>query len=114
MLAGLQGLDGHPAVVGDGRVDVDEVDVFVRQDLLVLGVALGDAELVADGVEFLLVATADRLDAAEGMALVDGDEFGAKAQAHHRHPEFLCHDRPLLRNRTGKNHRRRTQPNFLS
>jgi hypothetical protein len=29
VLAGLQGLDAHPAVVGDGRIDVDGVDVRV-------------------------------------------------------------------------------------
>ncbi len=32
-------------MIGDRRIDVHEIDVGVRQDVIVLGIALGDAEL---------------------------------------------------------------------
>jgi len=67
-------------VVRNGRVDVDGVNVRIGEDVGVVGVALFDAELVADFVEQFGIALADRAHLRIGMALVDGDEFGAEAE----------------------------------
>ena len=48
VLAGLEGGDRHRRVIGNRRVDVDEIDLRVRQHVLVLRVALLDLEGVAD------------------------------------------------------------------
>lgn len=94
VLAGLQGLHGHPGVVGDGTVDVDEVDVGVAEDVFVGGIAFGDAELVSRLVEFGFVATAESGDIGERVGLVDGDELRTEAESHHRHIDrFVRHRR---------------------
>lgn len=66
-------------MVGNGAVDVDEVDGGIFEDLLEAGISLVDAEFIADFVELGFVATTDGRDVAEGVVLVDGDEFGAEA-----------------------------------
>ena len=38
VLAGLEGLDRHPGVIGNRRVDVDEIDLRVGQHVVVFGV----------------------------------------------------------------------------
>ena len=70
------------AVVGDGRVDVDGVDVRILEQFLVIGVALRDAEVVADRVE-LGLGLRWQMAYMFGvrMALVDGDELGPEAEA---------------------------------
>src|SRR5262249_2969897 len=81
VLAGLEGGQGLWGVVGDGRVDVDGIDGRVLQQLVVVGVAGLDAELVPDLVEALLVATADGGHLGVGVGLVDGNELGAETKA---------------------------------
>ena len=51
MLARFQGRDDIAGMVGDRRVDVDRVDVGIRQHVLVAGVAFLDAERLADLVQ---------------------------------------------------------------
>ena len=84
VLAGLQRLNGLLGVERNRRVDVDRVDVRVLQQLGVIGVALLDPEGVADGVQLLLIALADRDRHRIRVSLVDGDELGAKAEPDER------------------------------
>ena len=60
---------------------MDGVDVRVLQQLVVARVARLDAEAVADLVELLLVAPADGVHLGVRMALIDGNELGAEAEA---------------------------------
>ena len=80
MLAGAKGGEGVFGVVWDGGVDVDGVNVRIGENVGVVGVALFDAELVADFVEQFGITLADRAHLRIGMALVDGDELGAEAE----------------------------------
>jgi hypothetical protein len=79
-LPALRG-DGHPSMVGDGRIDVHEVDVRVGQHVVIAGVARVDAEGVADGVALGVRALADGVHVRLWMLLVDGDEFRAEAES---------------------------------
>jgi hypothetical protein len=81
VLARLERGDGHPAVVGDGRVDVDGINVGILEDVGKLLVADRDIEGVPDGVQLLLVALADGVAGRFRVALPDGDEFRAEAQS---------------------------------
>jgi len=84
VLAGLEGGDGLATVVGDRRVDVDRVDLRVLEQRVEVRVALRDLIAVADGLQLLRVALADRDDLRVRVGLVDRDEFGAKAEASQR------------------------------
>ena len=88
MLAGLQGLDGHPGVVGDGAIDVDRVDLGIFQEFAVIGVPLGDPVFLADLVQAFLIAPANRRDLGPLVTLVDRDELGSKPQADDCDPDW--------------------------
>ena len=92
VLAGLERGDAHPGVVRDGRVDVDDVDLRVLEQLLEIRVALLDAEVVAHGVELLRVALADGVAAGVRVLLPEGDEFGPEAEADDGDVEFVIGD----------------------
>ena len=47
MLARLEGINAHPGMVGDGRINMHGVNVWVLQQLLVIAVTLFHAERVA-------------------------------------------------------------------
>ena len=81
VLAGLQRLDAHPAVVRDGRVDVHGVHVRVFEQLFEVLVAHADAEGIAHGIELLLVALADGVAVRQRVTLPDGDEFRPETEA---------------------------------
>ncbi|MEY3457076.1 MAG: hypothetical protein RL215_233 [Planctomycetota bacterium] len=91
VFAGVECLEGHPGVIGDGAVDVYEVDGFIVEDIFVAGVAFIDAELVAAFFEFSGIAAADGGDVRIGVGLVDGNEFSAEAQSDHGHIELFAH-----------------------
>src|SRR5262249_15001099 len=76
-------------VVGDRRVDVDVIDVGIRENVFVAMVALGDAEGITHLIEFTLGALADSVHVGQRVLLVNGDELGAKAQTDDRHVELL-------------------------
>ena len=84
VLAGLEGGDGLATVVGDRRVDVDRVDFRVLEQRVEVRVALRDLVAVADRLQLLRVALADRDDLRVRVGLVDWDEFGAEAEAGQR------------------------------
>ena len=84
VLAGLEGGDGLATVVRDGRVDMDRVDFRVLEERVEVRVALRDLVAVADRLELLRIALADRDDLRVRVGLVDGDEFGAEAEAGQR------------------------------
>lgn len=58
---------------------------------LVIGVAALDAEVIADRVEFFLVALADRVDLGIGVALIDRDELGSETETDDRDFNGLRH-----------------------
>ena len=89
VLAGLEGGDGLAAVVGDRGVDVDGVDFRVLEQRVEVRVALRDLVAVADRLELLRVALADRDDLRVRVGLVDRDEFGAEAEAGQRDADLL-------------------------
>ena len=89
VLAGLEPGQALAGVVGDGRVDVDGVDLGIGQHVVELRVALGDAERVAQLVELLLAALADGVHLGLRMVLIDGNELGPKTQTHDRHANLL-------------------------
>ena len=80
VLARLQRLLAHPGVVRNRAVDVDEVDVGVRQHLLVLGVSLGDLEGVGHLIHLGLIAAANGHDLGLRMPLIDRNELRTEAQ----------------------------------
>ena len=80
VLARLERRDGLPGVIGNRRVDVDRVHLRVLDQFIEIVVPFLHPECVADCIQFLARALADRVHVRLGMALVDGDEFGTKAQ----------------------------------
>jgi hypothetical protein len=89
VLAGVQGLDGHPGVVGNGGVDVHRVDGRVLEQVTIVGVAGLDPVAIAAFIEAFAVATGDRVDFRAGVFLIDRDEFGPEAQPDDGHPDRL-------------------------
>jgi hypothetical protein len=67
-------------MIGDGRIDMDGVDIRVFEQPVDVVVSFCHAKSVADGIQLFAGALADGVHVGVGMALVDGDEFGAKAQ----------------------------------
>ena len=80
VLAGLQRGDRLRRMIGNRRVDVDGIDVRIGEERVVVGVARLDAEPIAARVELLPIAAADRIHFGIRMALINRDEFRAKAQ----------------------------------
>ncbi len=97
VLAGLERGDRLRGVIGNGGIDVDEIDFGVFQDVGVIGVALGDFEVIANLIEFFLVALADGVHVGLGMLLIDGDEFSAETQADNGDVGFAVGHVNLLR-----------------
>ena len=91
VFASIKCLQGHPRVVVDRAVDVNEVDVFVGQHFVVGRVTLVDPKLIATLLQFRRIASADRRNVGIRMSLVDRNELGPKAEPDHRHIELLCH-----------------------
>ena len=81
MLAGLERSKRHRGMVGDRRIDVDGVDLAVLEEVGVVLVPPLDAIGLADLIELVPRPLADRDELRVGVALVDGDELGAKAEA---------------------------------
>jgi hypothetical protein len=97
MLTGAKGFEAHPSVVGDGRVDVDEVDGGVFEYLFVGRESVRDPELVGDFVKFLFVPAAYGDDFGVRVTLIDGDKLCPEAQTDHRHSFFVGHtNKPLM------------------
>src|SRR5262245_30311790 len=79
-------------MVCDRRVDMHRVDVWVLEQLVVVGVSHRDAEFIAARVQFFLVATADRVHFGEWMGLIDRNELRAKPQSYHGHSDLTIAD----------------------
>ena len=90
-LPALRACDRHPGVIGNRRVDVDEIDLGIGQHVVVFGVARGDAEGVADLVQLRLVPLADGVHVGMRMGLVDRNELGPEPQTDDRHVDLLGH-----------------------
>ena len=81
MLAGLERRKRHGRVIGDRRIDVDGIDLVVLEEVGIGLVPPLDAIRLADLVEFVPRPLADRHQFRVRVALVDGDELGAEAEA---------------------------------
>src|SRR5262249_2560897 len=99
VLAGLEGRQALRGVIGDRAVDVDRVDVRVLEQVVVIAVALLDAELVAGAIEFGLVPAADGRHLVVRVGLVDGNELGPEPEADDGDANFPGHDGGRLRKR---------------
>jgi hypothetical protein len=89
VLARVQGLDGHPGVVGDRGINVDGVDGGVFEQVTIVGKAGRNAVAIAAFIEAFAVAAGDRVDFRAGVFLIDRDEFGSEAQPDNGHPDWL-------------------------
>jgi hypothetical protein len=89
VFAGFEGGDGLPAVVWNGGVDVDQIDVRILEHFSEVCVAFFDSKGIADGVEFGLGALADGVHVCLRVALINGDEFGTEPEADDGHIHFL-------------------------
>ena len=81
VLARAHGLQGRLGMMRDRGVDVNGIDIGIFKQLRVIGESLDDTVLVGDLVQVLLVALAQGHDLGVGMALIDRDELGSKAEA---------------------------------
>ena len=88
MLAGAEGGKGVLSMIGDRSIDVDGVNVRISEQILVTGESLFDAELVADLFERIRIALTDRRHLGVGMALIDGNEFGAESESNNSDARF--------------------------
>src|SRR6185503_3239704 len=82
-------------MIGDGRIDVDDVDIRVLEQLFEIRVAPLHPEGLADGVQLFRRALANRIHVGIGMALVNGDEFGSESESDDGNVQFpVTHKRP--------------------
>lgn len=79
VLTRLERSDGLGRVVRDGCVDVDGVDLWVLENILIAAVAFLHTEEIPDGVQILLVALANRMHVCLGMVLINGNELRSKS-----------------------------------
>ncbi len=89
VFAGLQCLDRLRGVIRNGRVDMHRIDLGIAQQLIIVGIAFLDPEGVLNGLQFLRVALADGHQVGVGMRLIDGNKFGAEAEADDRKVDFF-------------------------
>ncbi len=95
VFAGPQGGDRHGGMIGNGRIDMDEVDFRIGQYVVVAGVPFVDTQGIANLVQMALGSLADGNRTGQGMLLVDGDELGPEAQADHGHIELYIFQGPI-------------------
>ena len=76
-------------VVGDGCVDVDRVDAWIGEQLIVVGEPFLDAILVTDFIQLRLSALADGHHVGIRVALVDRDKLGTEAETDNRDVDGL-------------------------
>jgi hypothetical protein len=69
---------------------VDDVNVFVPEQLVEIRIANFDIEVITHGVELLLVALTDRVAVGVGMFLPKGDEFRSKTQTDDCDIDLFC------------------------
>ena len=79
VLTRLERSDGLGRMVRDGCVDVDGVDLWVLENILIAAVAFLHTEEIPDGVQILLVALANRMHVCLGMVLINGNELRSKS-----------------------------------
>ncbi len=72
-------------MVGNGAVDVDEIDIRIGQYLPEIRVPRGNAEPISDLVQLAFRALADRRDLDVRMRLIDRNELCPEAKSN----EFL-------------------------
>ena len=96
MLACLEGLYGHPGVGVEIGVDMYGVDFRILQHFHVIGVALGDIELVGKFVEFFFIPTA--YGNAFGLipGLIDRHKFSSEAKADNGNSQLVHVDTSIL------------------
>jgi len=88
MLSGLERCNRLPGVVGNGRIDVDGVDVWIFEQSIEVREPLFHPERIANGVQLLFCALANGVHVRLGMPLVNGNEFGPKSEAYNGHVDL--------------------------
>jgi hypothetical protein len=78
-------------VVGNGRVDVNGIDIRVGEDLFELGIADIDLPVITALLQLVGVALADGVAVGVGVLLPDGDELGSESEADDCDVDFLAH-----------------------
>ena len=93
MFAGFERGDRHPTVVGEGRVDVDEVDLAISEHVLEALVAPFDGKCVPDRIEGGFRPATDRVHVGQGMSLIDRDELRPESKTDNGDVDFVfAHD----------------------
>src|SRR5205823_2147093 len=92
----LEGRDGLRSMIGNGAVDMHEIDLGVGEHVLVFGITLGHAESFADHVQLSFGALTDGVHVGTGMALINGNKLGPKAQTNNGYVEFARAHASLL------------------
>ena len=91
VFARLQRGDTQPCVIGDRRIDMHRVHVWVFEQRLEIGVTLRHAKVITDGVELLRIALTDGVAIRVGMFLPEWNELRAEAEADDCDVKFLAH-----------------------
>src|SRR3954447_12947281 len=73
----------------DGRVDVHDIHLRIRDQIFEAGIAFVDTVLLADLVQFLPCALADRIHVRIRMLLIDWNEFLAETESYDGDIELL-------------------------
>jgi len=76
-------------MIGNGRIDVNEVHVGIGEHVLEAREAFGHAERIADFVKFLVRSLADGVHVGVGVMLINGNKLCPKAQTDDRDVDFL-------------------------
>src|ERR1044071_6608751 len=107
VLARFQGSDRLPGVIGNRRIDMDNVHPRVFQQILDIAVPSLHSESVTDRIELFPRALADRIHVGVRVTLVNGDELRSETEADNRHVNLLrTHFSQLMRTVISRNTQR--------
>ena len=70
-------------MVRDWTIDMNKVDVFVCQDIVITRISFFNAELISNCIQFGFVPTTDGSNVCIGVRLVYRYELSTKAETNH-------------------------------
>jgi hypothetical protein len=82
MLSGLERGNALLGVIGDGGIDVDGINIRIREKVLVRGIPLGNVVLVSDLIEGGFRTLTDRCQVHVGVMLINWDKLGTEAKSY--------------------------------
>ena len=92
MFAGLQRGQRLSGMLRDRAVDMHSIDIRIFQHVFKVRISLGDAKLVAAGIQSGFITTANRVHLGIRMMLINRNEFRTKTQSDNRHANLLRHN----------------------